>query len=49
METYAALGRHREASELAERFVRENPNSAFGDRARSFIHGASLAPRDQTR
>jgi hypothetical protein len=42
IETYAALGRHGEASELAARFVRENPNSALGDRAKSFIR---LAPR----
>ena len=37
IETYAALGRDDEASELAARFVRDNPNSALGDRAKTFI------------
>lgn len=37
IETLAALGRRSEASELAARFVRESPNSALGDRAKSFI------------
>jgi hypothetical protein len=37
IETYAALGRADEASALATRFVSENPDSALGDRARSFI------------
>jgi hypothetical protein len=37
IEALAALGQRTEASELAARFVRENPNSALGDRARSFI------------
>jgi hypothetical protein len=37
IETLAALDRHAEASDLAERFVRDNPHSALGDRAKSFI------------
>jgi hypothetical protein len=40
IETYAALGRHGDASELAARFVRENRNSALADRAKSFIRNA---------
>jgi hypothetical protein len=47
IETYAALGRQREASELAERFVRDNPNSAFGDRVKSFIRSARPASRER--
>ena len=39
IETLDALGRRRESSELARRFVLENPNSALGDRAKSFIDG----------
>jgi hypothetical protein len=37
IEALAARGRHGDASELAARFVRDNPNSALGDRAKSFI------------
>jgi hypothetical protein len=37
IEAFAALGRRDEASGLAERFVRDNPHSALGDRAKSFI------------
>lgn len=40
IETYAALGRSDDASALATRFLRDNPNSALGDRARSFIGSA---------
>lgn len=41
VEALAALGRHGEASALATRFVRDNPNSALGDRAKSFIRAAA--------
>lgn len=41
IEALAALGRHGDASALAARFVRDNPNSALGDRAKSFIRAAS--------
>jgi hypothetical protein len=47
IETYAALGRHGEASELASRFVRENPSSALGDRAKSFIHSVPPTSKDR--
>jgi hypothetical protein len=40
IESLAAIGRHGEASDLAARFVRDNPHSALSDRAKSFI----LAP-----
>lgn len=41
IEVLAALGRRATASELAQRFVRDNPNHALSDRARSFITGAT--------
>jgi hypothetical protein len=44
MEALAALGRRAEASQLATRFVRENPFSALADRARSFITASGAAP-----
>jgi hypothetical protein len=44
IETLAALGRHGESSELAARFVRDNPNSALGDRAKSFIRPSARTP-----
>ena len=44
IEALAALGRQGEASELATRFVRENPNSALGDRAKSFIRATVPRP-----
>jgi outer membrane protein assembly factor BamD (BamD/ComL family) len=37
IEALAALGRHGEASNLARRFVAENPNSPLVDRAQHFI------------
>jgi hypothetical protein len=37
IEAFSALGRKRDASELATRFVRDHPNSALGDRAKTFI------------
>lgn len=37
MEALAALGRSEQARALAERFVRENPNSPLVDRAQSFL------------
>jgi len=43
IEALSALGRTRDASQLATRFVRANPNSALGDRARSFIESAEPA------
>jgi hypothetical protein len=41
IEALAAVGRHADASALAARFVRDNPNSALGDRAKSFIRAAA--------
>lgn len=41
IETLAALGRHADASALAARFVRDNPNGALNDRAKSFIRAAA--------
>lgn len=41
IEALAALGRHGDASVLAARFVRDNPNNALGDRAKSFIRAAA--------
>jgi hypothetical protein len=40
----AALGRKPAASELAQRFVRDNPNHALSDRARSFIADTRQVP-----
>ncbi len=44
IEAFSALGRSQAASELASRFVRANPNSALGDRAKSFIRPAQPPP-----
>jgi hypothetical protein len=44
IEVLAALGRKPAASELAQRFVRSNPNHALSDRARSFIGGTPQVP-----
>jgi outer membrane protein assembly factor BamD (BamD/ComL family) len=45
VEALAALGERTVASDLASRFVRENPHSALSDRAKSFIlAGAPGAP-----
>jgi hypothetical protein len=44
IEALAELGRRREASELAQRFLRAYPNSALADRARSFTQSAGAAP-----
>jgi hypothetical protein len=45
VEATAALGERTVASDLATRFVRENPHSALSDRAKSFILvGAPQAP-----
>jgi hypothetical protein len=44
IEALAALGQHADASELATRFVHENPNSALGDRAKSFIRATPPRP-----
>jgi hypothetical protein len=44
IETLAALGKPGAASELATRFVRENPNSTLGDRAKSFIRNSAPGP-----
>ncbi|MET0413845.1 MAG: hypothetical protein ABW217_21225 [Polyangiaceae bacterium] len=44
IEVLAALGRKAAASELAQRFVRDNPNHALSDRARSFIGGTPQVP-----
>ena len=44
IEVLAALGRKEAASELAQRFVRANPNHALSDRARSFITGRAQDP-----
>jgi hypothetical protein len=44
IEALAALGRYGDASELAARFVRDNPNSALGDRAKSFIRTSAPSP-----
>ena len=41
IEALAAMGRQAEAAAMAERLVRENPNSPLVDRARSFIRGAA--------
>ncbi len=41
IEALAAMGRQAEATLLAERLVRENPNSPLVDRARSFIRDAA--------
>jgi hypothetical protein len=43
IEALSEVGRTKEASELAARFVRNNPNSALGDRAKSFM-GSSQPP-----
>jgi outer membrane protein assembly factor BamD (BamD/ComL family) len=44
IEALAALGQHADASELATRFVHENPNSALGDRAKRFIRATPPRP-----
>lgn len=44
IEALSSLGRRREASDLAVAFVKANPNSALGDRAKSFILSATAAP-----
>lgn len=44
IEVLAALGKKVEASELAQRFVRANPNHALSDRAKSFIAGSAQDP-----
>ena len=44
IEALDALGRRAEASQLAARFVRENPFNALADRAKSFIGASGAAP-----
>ncbi|MEY2936151.1 MAG: hypothetical protein RL033_6900, partial [Pseudomonadota bacterium] len=44
IETLTALGKPSDASDLATRFLRENPNSALGDRAKSFIRRTAPNP-----
>jgi hypothetical protein len=44
IEALAALGRRAEASQLAARFVHENPFNALADRAKSFIVASGAAP-----
>ena len=47
IEALSLLGRHSDASDLAQRFVRDDPHNALADRARSFI-GRDPTSRERT-